>query len=116
MASLRNSSFHRVLVVNGHGDNSAVGNLAQDLMTGLPEMAVRPCLVRCTKDGSHASWFEIFSWIRLTNVAMPTKEKLLVDYARVRAASPAKRAGCSATDALAVRIRSMTRTRWRSGM
>lgn len=126
VASLRNSGFHRVLIVNGHGDNAAVGNLAQELMTGLPEMAVRfhawyaaPRTASKAReirpDGSHANWFENFPWTRLANVAMPTEEKPLVDYARLRAASPARRAGCSATDASAGRIRSMTRTCWRSG-
>jgi creatinine amidohydrolase len=38
--SFHASGFRRVLIVNGHGGNSAVGNLCEDLMAERPEMSI----------------------------------------------------------------------------
>ena len=99
VASMRASGFRRVLIVNGHGGNSAVGNLAQELMADWPEMAVKyhpwwagpktmAKALEIRPDPSHANWFENFPWTRLANVAVPAGEKPMADLARMKVSSP----------------------------
>jgi creatinine amidohydrolase len=99
--SLHASGFRRVLIVNGHGGNAAVGTLCQELIAARPDMAIKfhgwyagPRTMAKAKDiapnPSHANWFENFPWTRLANVAMPATEKPMVDPALLKLASPAR--------------------------
>lgn len=99
VASLHRSGFRRVLIVNGHGGNAPVGNLAQELMAERPEMTLRfhnwwnapktwARVQEIDPEGSHASWMENFPWTRLAEAAAPDGRKPMVDPSRIKAASP----------------------------
>ncbi len=98
--SFHASGFRRVLIVNGHGGNSAVGNLCQDLMAERPEMSIKfhnwwltPRTMAKAKEidpnPSHANWFENFPWTRLADVIMPCEVKPKVDITRLKMLGPA---------------------------
>ncbi len=98
--SMFNSGFRRVLIVNGHGGNSAVGPLCRELMADLLDMSLRfhdwwlgPRVVAKAKEiaafPSHANWMENFPWTRLADVALPEEPKPPADVADIRQSSPA---------------------------
>ena len=98
--SFHTSGFRRVLIVNGHGGNSTIGSLCQDLMAERPDMSIKlhnwwmaPRTLAKAKEidpnPSHANWFENFPWTRLTNVLMPEEEKPMVDLTRLKMVGPA---------------------------
>ncbi|MBT5266612.1 MAG: creatininase family protein [Rhodospirillaceae bacterium] len=100
VASLHTSGFRRVMIVNGHGGNSAVGNLTQELMAEYTDMSIKfhawyaaPRTMAKAKEvhanPSHANWFENFPWTRLANIAMPSEEKPMVDFTALKLSSPA---------------------------
>ncbi|MGI9203757.1 MAG: creatininase family protein [Woeseiaceae bacterium] len=99
IASVRRSGFRRVLIVNGHGGNAPVANLAKELMANMPEMSIKyhpwwsgtrvtEASRKIDPIGSHASWIENFPWTRLANSPAPDGEKTLVDYAQLDMSSP----------------------------
>jgi creatinine amidohydrolase len=99
--SLHGSGFRRVLIVNGHGGNAAVGNLCRELMAELPDMSIRfhdwwrhprvMAKARSIAPGpSHANWFENFPWTRLAGVALPGEEKPPVDVESLTSSGPAR--------------------------
>ena len=98
--SFQASGFRRVLIVNGHGGNSAVGSLCQDLMAERPDMSIKfhnwrmtPGVLTKAKEidpsPSHANWFENFPWTRLADVVMPSGIKPMVDITRLKMIGPA---------------------------
>ncbi len=99
IGSVYTSGFRRVLIVNGHGGNAAVGNLLREIMAAQPEMSLKlhnwwtgPRVMAKAKeiaaDPSHANWFENFPWTRLAKVSLPESEKPLVDVARLKLSGP----------------------------
>ena len=99
IASMFTSGFRRVLIVNGHGGNAAVGNLARELLAERPDMSIRfhnwwlgPRVEAKAReiapDPSHANWFENYPWTRLANVAPPDEEKPLVDIGTLKQSGP----------------------------
>jgi creatinine amidohydrolase len=101
IGSMFTSGFRRVLIVNGHGGNAAVGNLCRELIAERPEMAIRfhdwwlgPKVKAKASEiapfPSHANWYENFPWTRLANVNIPNGEKEPVDYSTLRQSGPAR--------------------------
>jgi creatinine amidohydrolase len=101
IGSLHTSGFRRVMIVNGHGGNAAVGNLCRELMAERPDMSLkfhswwsRPRVIAKARaiapNPSHANWFENFPWTRLVDVAVPGGEKPVVDVASLTLNGPAE--------------------------
>jgi creatinine amidohydrolase len=99
IGSLYTSGFRRVMIVNGHGGNAAVGNLCRELMAERPDMSLkmhnwwnRPRVMakanEIAPNPSHANWFENFPWTRLADVALPNGEKPMVDISRLTLSGP----------------------------
>ena len=101
ISSMHKSGFRRVMIVNGHGGNAAVGNLCRELMAELPEMSLKfhnwwtgPQVMAKAKEiapnPSHANWFENFPWTRLAGVSIPDDKKAIVDVGQLKLSGPAR--------------------------
>ena len=99
VASAYRSGFRHIVIVNGHGGNAPVGNLATELMMEHADLAIRfhnwwnapktwAKVQAIDSTGSHANWMENFPWTRLANVAMPSHEKPMFDRELMRVSSP----------------------------
>ncbi len=99
VGSIHASGFRRVLIVNGHGGNAAVGNLARDLIAEHPGLAIKfhswwsgpkvmAKAVELELHPSHANWFENFPWTRLAGVEMPKEAKPVPDLALAHLSDP----------------------------
>ena len=93
--SLYATGFRRVLIVNGHGGNSAVQPVTMEWMEANPGARCRfhdwwraprtwACVQEIDPVASHASWMENFSFTRLEGRAQPTEQKPYVDFSRLR--------------------------------
>ncbi len=100
IASIRQTGFRRVLIVNGHGGNAPAGALAQELMAEHGDMAIRfhnwwsaprtfAHVQKIDPVASHASWMENFPWTRLAHAKAPDGQKPMVDMDLMRASPPA---------------------------
>ncbi|MBC7479795.1 MAG: creatininase family protein [Pseudorhodobacter sp.] len=98
--SLRLQGFRRIFIVNGHGGNSPAGSLAIEWMADHPECSVKfhnwwnaPRTLKAVQEtdpiASHASWMENFPWTRLPGAVLPSQQKPMVDFERMRAMNPA---------------------------
>jgi len=96
---LRLQGFRRILIVNGHGGNQPAGSMAIEWMADNPDTAVKfhnwwnsPKTFAKVQEidtvASHASWMENFPWTRLEGVKQPTKQKPMIDLARMRVMGP----------------------------
>jgi len=90
--SLSHSGFRRIVVVNGHGGNSAgifEGSQCLEERSGHQVMIFNWWRAPKTEAkirevdpiGLHASWMENFPWTRLPGVALPERQKELIDIA-----------------------------------
>jgi creatinine amidohydrolase len=97
--SLANSGFRRILIVNGHGGNSAAQPFAQEWAADHPQCRVvfhnwwnAPLtwakVLSIDPVASHGSWMENFPWTRLPGIQVPATQRPMVDLARVRTLDP----------------------------
>lgn len=96
---MAHSGFRRILIVNGHGGNSAVQQYVPEWTAEHPECRVIfhnwwnapntwAKVQAIDPVASHGSWMENFPWTRLSGVALPTAQRPMVDLATVRALDP----------------------------
>jgi len=97
--NMSHSGFRRILIVNGHGGNAAVQQLAQEWTADHPACRVifhnwwnAPRTWAKVQEidpvASHGSWMENFPWTRLPDVAPPSTQRQMIDLARVRMLDP----------------------------
>jgi len=93
--SLYETGFRRVLLVNGHGGNSPVQTACAEWMNAHDGARCRfhdwwkapetwAAVQAEDPVASHASWMENFPWTRLAGRDMPSQQKAMVDYGRLR--------------------------------
>ena len=99
LVGLHAQGFKRIVVVNGHGGNSAVASLISELQADHPGLQVKfhnwwnaprtwAHVVGLEPDSSHASWMENLPWTRIPGVALPVEPKAVVDYGIYRLLNP----------------------------
>jgi creatinine amidohydrolase len=79
IASLQGQGFRRILLVNGHGGNSAAASAVLSDGVALHDWWSAPRTLAAVRaldpDASHASWMENFPWTRLQGVELPAGHK-----------------------------------------
>ncbi len=91
--------FRRILIVNGHGGNTPARAAVTEWAGAKPDVRLiwhdwwnaPKTMTKVTEidaDASHASWMENFPWTRLEGVEMPSTNKPLVDYVKMRQLKP----------------------------
>jgi len=99
LESLAAHGFRRILVVNGHGGNQPVSNLASEWMAEHPGTQVRfhnwwnapktwAKVVEIDPVASHASWMENFARVRVPGAVQPRDQRPMVDFAKLRMQDP----------------------------
>ena len=94
------SGFKRILIVNGHGGNSAVQQFVPEWIADHPDCRVVfhnwwnapktwQKVLEIDPVASHASWMENFPWTRLPGVELPSGQKAMTDVAKIRTLNPA---------------------------
>jgi creatinine amidohydrolase len=97
--SIAAHGFKRVLIVNGHGGNQPVSNLASEWMGDHRDVKIRfhswwnapktwKKVVEIDPVASHASWMENFARTRVPGVAFPQKQQPMVDFAKLKVQDP----------------------------
>jgi creatinine amidohydrolase len=93
------SGFQRILIVNGHGGNSAVQQFVPEWIADHPDCRVvfhnwwnAPKTWNKVNEidpvASHASWMENFPWTRLPDVELPASQKAMADIGKIRTLNP----------------------------
>jgi creatinine amidohydrolase len=97
--SLAAHGFKRVLVVNGHGGNQPVSNLASEWMGDHRDVKIRfhswwnapktwAKVQAIDPVASHASWMENFARTRVPGVTQPRHQQPMVDFAKLKVLDP----------------------------
>jgi len=97
--NMAHSGFRRILIVNGHGGNAAVQQLAQEWTADHPACRVifhnwwnAPRTWAKVQEidpvASHGSWMENFPWTRLPGATPPSTQRQMIDLAKVRMLDP----------------------------
>jgi creatinine amidohydrolase len=98
---LAGAGFRRILVVNGHGGNAPAQAIAGEWMADHPGCKVKwhnwwnapatwAAVERIDPQASHASWMENFPWTRLPGVTLPSEQKPMFNFERLRLLDPAQ--------------------------
>jgi creatinine amidohydrolase len=91
--------FKRILIVNGHGGNTAAQGLVGEWMADHPGVRVKfhnwwnapkvwAQVQAIDPVASHASWMENFPWTRLAKIDMPREQKAMNDLEKLRQLDP----------------------------
>jgi len=97
--SLAAHGFKRLLLVNGHGGNQPVSNLASEWMGDHRDARIRfhnwwnapktwAKVQAIDPVASHASWMENFARTRVEGVKLPQAQQPMVDFAKLRVQDP----------------------------
>ena len=109
VASVHRSGFRRVLIVNGHGGNTPVAALAQELMAERPSLSVKfhswwnaprtwAKVQEIDPSGTHANWMENFPVDAARQCGCPRRREARArPRADARLAARGRRAASSAT-------------------
>ena len=97
---LADAGFCRILVVNGHGGNTAAAqSTCREWASSQPGCRVRfhswwnaPRTIEKVKAvdpvASHASWMESFPWTRIAGAGAPDRSKPMIDWTRLATLDP----------------------------
>ena len=97
--AMAEQGFKRILIVNGHGGNTPAQGLISEWMADHPGVQIKfhnwwnaPKVwaqVEATDSmASHASWMENFPWTRLAKIKMPSTQKPMRDFDKLRRLDP----------------------------
>jgi len=92
VTSLQQQGFKRVVIVNGHGGNSAARPALPDVTwhDWWSAPRTRAAILALDPDAAHASFMENFPWTRLEGVEQPSGHKPFTDIAPLRSEPPEK--------------------------
>ncbi len=87
---LKKSGFKRIIILNGHGGNSAARMFVQEWLMDNPSMKVKwhdwweapkvwQKVEEIDPDANHASWMENFPWTRIANLNLPKIKKEMLN-------------------------------------
>ena len=99
LESIAAHGFRRIVIVNGHGGNQPVSNLASEWMAERAGVKVRfhnwwnapktwAKVMAIDPVASHASWMENFARTRIAGVAQPGVQRPMIDLAKLRTLAP----------------------------
>jgi len=97
--SIAAHGFRRIVIVNGHGGNQPVSNLASEWIAEHAGVKVRfhnwwnapktwAKVLAIDPVASHASWMENFARTRIAGVKQPAAQRPMIDLAKLRQLDP----------------------------
>jgi creatinine amidohydrolase len=99
LESIAAHGFRRIVIVNGHGGNQPVSNLASEWIAEHAGVKVRfhnwwnapktwAKVMAIDSVASHASWMENFARTRIAGVKQPAAQRPMIDLAKLRQLDP----------------------------